>query len=102
MAHPLGELGEEAVIVRVGDVIADAATEERRTAGEDARQAARRVAIGIATGMLTATRPEIAAHSDDVHIVAGAIARWLGLSGQRLADVLIGARLHDIGKLTIP
>jgi hypothetical protein len=102
MAHPLRELGEEAVIARVGDVIADAATEERRTAGEDVRQAARRVAIGIATGMLTASRPEIAAHSDDVHIVAGAIARWLGLSGQQLEDVLVAARLHDIGKLAIP
>ncbi|MEK6250790.1 MAG: HD-GYP domain-containing protein [Actinomycetota bacterium] len=102
MAHPPGELGEEAVIARVGDVIADAATEGRRTAGEDARQAARRVAIGIATGMLTASRPEIAAHSDDVHIVAGAMARWLGLSGQRLEDVLVAARLHDIGKLAIP
>ncbi len=101
MAHPHGELGEEAVIARVGDAIADAAT-ARRTAGEDARQAACRVAIGIATGMLTASRPEIAAHCDDVHIVAGAIARWLGLSGQRLEDVLVGARLHDVGKLAIP
>ncbi len=90
MAHPLGELGEEA------------ATEGRRTPGEDARQEARRVAIDISTGMLTASRPEIGAHSDDVHIVAGAIARWLGLSGQRLEDVLVAARLHDIGKLAIP
>lgn len=102
MSAPLGELGEEAVIARVGDVISDAAIEGRLTAGEDPRQAARRVAIGIATGMLKASRPDIAAHSEDVQIVASAIARWLGISGQRLDDVAVAARLHDLGKLALP
>lgn len=102
MAHPLGELGEATVIARVGDVIADAAIEGRMTPGEDPRQAARRIASGIAGGVLEASRPEIAAHSEDVSIVAGAIARWLGVAGQRLEDILVAACLHDIGKLAIP
>jgi HD-GYP domain-containing protein (c-di-GMP phosphodiesterase class II) len=52
--------------------------------------------------MLNASEVEIAPHSDDIEIIAGAIARWLGISGRGLENLLVAARLHDIGKLAIP
>lgn len=70
---PHRDLGEDAVIARVGSVIAGAVTEGRHGIGDEARQHARRVALEIATGVLRASRPDVAAHSEDVRIVSGAI-----------------------------
>jgi hypothetical protein len=96
------DLDEQVVIARMGDAIADAASTWRDTVGEDRRQAARRAAIDIATATLSASSAETAAHSDDVDVISEGIARRLGLSGQRLEDVMVAARLHDIGKLGVP
>jgi HD-GYP domain-containing protein (c-di-GMP phosphodiesterase class II) len=101
MAHPLIEIDEEAVINRVGDAFSIAAHGGYDAVGEDDRTGVRRVEV-VATAMLNASRAEIAPHSDDVENMAGAIARWLGVSGRRLEDLLVAARLHDIGKLAIP
>jgi hypothetical protein len=98
----LEELEEGAVIVRVGDAIADAATQRRDTTGEDARQAARRAAVEIATATLSASSTEMASHSDDVDVISEGIGRKLGLVGQGLDDVMVAARLHDIGKIAVP
>ncbi|MGH2982607.1 MAG: HD-GYP domain-containing protein, partial [Solirubrobacterales bacterium] len=94
------EPDEGAVISRVGGAIAEAT--ERRASVEDQRQAARRAAVEIASAMLDASSAETAAHSDDVDVITEGIARRLGLSGQRLDDVVLAARLHDVGKLGIP
>jgi HD-GYP domain-containing protein (c-di-GMP phosphodiesterase class II) len=101
MAHPLIEIDEEAVINRVGDAFAIAANGRPDTVGEDEHTGARRVGV-VATAMLNAIEAEVAPHSDDVEVIAGAIARWLGVSGRGLEDLLVAARLHDIGKLAIP
>jgi hypothetical protein len=102
--HSLAELEEEVVISRVSDAIAEAASDHHRPAifDEDARQAARRAAVDIATTALIARSAETAAHSDDVDIISEGIGRRLGLSGERLEDVMVAARLHDIGKLGLP
>jgi HD-GYP domain-containing protein (c-di-GMP phosphodiesterase class II) len=101
MAHPLIEIDEEAVINRVGDAFAIAANGRPDTVGEDEQTGARRVGV-VATAMLNAIEAEVAPHSDDVEVIAGTIARWLGVSGRGLEDLLVAARLHDIGKLAIP
>jgi hypothetical protein len=96
------ELDENLVVTRVGGAIAEAASDMRKSDGEGAREAARRAAIDIATAALVANSTETAAHSDDVDVITEGIARRLGISGQQLEDVLIAARLHDIGKLGVP
>ena len=96
------ELDENLVVTRVGGAIAEAASDMRKSDGEDAREAARRAAVDIATAALVANSSETAAHSDDVDVITEGIARRLGISGQQLEDVLIAARLHDIGKLGVP
>jgi hypothetical protein len=98
-----GELTEQVVIDRVGDAIAEAAGEERRALlAEDARGAARRAAVEIASAALSANSAATAAHSDDVDVISEAISRRLGLSEQGVDDVIVAARLHDIGKLGVP
>lgn len=96
------ELDENIVVSRVGGAIAEAASDMRKSEGEEAREAARRAAVDIATAALVANSSQTAAHSDDVDVITEGIARQLGISGQQLEDVLIAARLHDIGKLGVP
>ncbi len=98
----LGEFDESVLITRVGDAIADAASGMRNSDGEEAREAARRAAVDIATAALVANSADTAAHSEDVDVISEGVARQLGLSGQRLGDVITAARLHDIGKLGVP
>jgi putative nucleotidyltransferase with HDIG domain len=62
---------------------------------------ARRIATQIGSAVLIASSLETARHSDDVELIAGAIAERLGLPGPDRADILAGARLHDIGKASI-
>jgi hypothetical protein len=97
------ELEEQVVIDRMGDAIAEAAADQRRALlAEDARRAARRAAVEIASAALSANSAATAAHSDDVDVISEAIARRLGLSQQSVDDVIVAARLHDIGKLGVP
>lgn len=101
--HSLAELEEEVVIARAGDAIAEATSDHRGAIlDQDARQAARRAAVDIAAAALTASSADTAAHSDDVDIISEGIGHRFGLSGERLEDVMMAARLHDIGKLGVP
>lgn len=43
-----------------------------------------------------------ASHADDVHALAAAVGRELGLEGAPLAEVQAAALLHDVGKLGVP
>ena len=103
VVHPPVGAPEEEVIAEVGEALAVVASSNRPPIlDEDARQAARRAAVDLATAALTANSAETASHSDDVDIIAEGIGRRLGLSDQQLDDVMVAARLHDIGKLGIP
>jgi len=46
--------------------------------------------------------PDAAAHSRRVAVLAVALARELGLESCELAEVDLGARLHDVGKGLLP
>lgn len=70
--------------------------------GAHPTEAARRIATDLGSAMLVASSLETAQHSDDVELIAGAISEHLGLPEADRADVLAGARLHDIGKASIP
>jgi hypothetical protein len=63
---------------------------------------ARRIATEMGNAMLIATSIETARHSDDVELITGAISDKIGLSESERDDVLAGARLHDIGKASVP
>jgi putative nucleotidyltransferase with HDIG domain len=41
-------------------------------------------------------------HSINVAIISGILGKWIGLSGERLRDLILAALLHDIGKTQIP
>jgi putative nucleotidyltransferase with HDIG domain len=45
--------------------------------------------------------PLVAAHCARVTLLAGRLASWLDLDDVRLARLRLGARLHDIGKVTL-
>ncbi|MGH2956891.1 MAG: HD domain-containing phosphohydrolase, partial [Solirubrobacterales bacterium] len=63
---------------------------------------ARRVAAEIGNALLVATSIETARHSDDVELITGALCDKLEIAGNHRDDVLAAARLHDIGKASIP
>jgi two-component system, cell cycle response regulator len=46
--------------------------------------------------------PTLQVHVQSVSEMAGAVGVVLGLSGEKLEELRLGARLHDIGKLAIP
>ncbi len=52
--------------------------------------------------IVDAKSPWTGRHSQRVAAIGGSLARRLGLSGDRLRDVRIGALLHDLGKLGVP
>jgi HD superfamily phosphohydrolase YqeK len=56
----------------------------------------------MADGMLLAFGTETAEHSRDVERIALRVADRVGLSGKERRRVGIAARLHDIGKVSIP
>ena len=52
--------------------------------------------------IVDAKSPWTGRHSQRVAAIGESLARRLGLSGDRLRDVRIGALLHDLGKLGVP
>ena len=74
-----------------------------------ARKSANRTATGIreagsqiAAAMLEAADPHTGQHSDDVELVVEEICKRLSVKGEDREDVLVAARLHDVGKVAIP
>jgi hypothetical protein len=103
LSGPAADVDEDAVIAEVREAIAEATSAPSISSlDKDALHAARRAAVDIATATLAASSTETAEHSDDVDIIAEGVGRRLGLSGSRLEDVRVAARLHDIGKLGVP
>ncbi len=62
----------------------------------------RRLATTMGRSMLVATSIETARHSDDVVVIVRALCRHLGVEGGEREDVLAAARLHDVGKASVP
>lgn len=58
--------------------------------------------LDVLLATLTATHPDIYAHSCRVAALTGKLARSLDISGAELAAIEHGALLHDIGKLAMP
>ena len=56
----------------------------------------------IAAAMLEAADPSTGEHSDDVELVVGQICARLSVKGEEREDILVAARLHDVGKVAIP
>ena len=54
------------------------------------------------SSMLGATDPATARHSDDVELLAGEVCDRLGVEGEERETLLMAARLHDVGKVSIP
>jgi hypothetical protein len=52
--------------------------------------------------MLEAADPSTGEHSDDVELVVGEICKRLAVTGEEREDILVAARLHDVGKVAIP
>ncbi|HEX6117648.1 MAG TPA: HD domain-containing phosphohydrolase [Solirubrobacterales bacterium] len=69
--------------------------ETRPTSGRDAGSQ-------IAAAMLEAADPTTSEHSDDVELVVVEICRRLSVNGHEREDILLAARLHDVGKVAIP
>ncbi len=66
------------------------------------RRSAKRQAHDVMTAVLNARRPELRAHLSDVAFRAIAIGRLLDLGRDRIDDIVLAARLQDIGLLTVP
>ena len=56
----------------------------------------------IAAAMLEAADPSTGEHSDDVELVVAEICRRLRVNAHEREDILVAARLHDVGKVAIP
>lgn len=69
---------------------------------EPREAAARTVATKLGHAMLAANSLDTAEHSDDVVLIAEAIGDRLGVDAELAADIKAAARLHDIGKASIP
>ena len=78
------------------DLMASIADAEAQT------QAAYTGAIRALAAALDARDPYTAGHSERVSVVSVAISRELGLEGEAVEIVRLGALLHDIGKIGIP
>lgn len=70
--------------------------------GVATKRDARRAAMEISRAMLVASSWDTARHSDDVEVISEAICAKLELNGAEREDILAAARLHDIGKTSIP
>jgi two-component system, cell cycle response regulator len=64
--------------------------------------ATRRAATEIARAALEASSAETAEHSDDVVTISEALCDRLGVAGSERDDIVVAARLHDIGKVAVP
>jgi HD-GYP domain-containing protein (c-di-GMP phosphodiesterase class II) len=57
--------------------------------------------IEAITTSMRACDPTLAGHAARVGAHAGAVARRLGWSGERLEELKLGAHLHDVGKVNV-
>src|SRR3954451_3130964 len=79
-------------------------TGSARRNGHDAIEvpSKREVAIDVCRAILAEAGAGTAEHSDDVVLITEAIGERMGLTGPAAEDLLVAARLHDIGKAWVP
>jgi len=70
--------------------------------GDGTRDDVRAIAGAAGASMLAAASTYTAQHSDDVVLIADAICDEMSIGSPARADLLAAARLHDIGKTSIP
>jgi putative nucleotidyltransferase with HDIG domain len=90
---------------RAGDQLASAPAAARETAEALARAMVDKLLIGGDVGIRLlngAVNDRAAAHALNVTVVAMLLGRSLGLEREDLADLGLGALLHDVGKLELP
>ena len=76
--------------------------DERLYREKDQHPARRGAAHELLLRTLTEREPRLRDHLEDVSALALAVGRELDLAPDELADLKLGAELHDIGKLAIP
>ena len=91
--------GDEKVVLRRRE--ADW-TEAERDPELDADHAVRRAAVDVAAAALAAHDGMTGGHSEDVVILCDALATRLGLPDLARARLLAAARMHDLGKVSVP
>ena len=91
--------GDEKVVLRRRE--ADW-TDAERDPELDADRAIRRAAVDVAAAALAAHDGMTAGHSEDVVILCDALATRLALPDLARARLLAAARIHDLGKVSVP
>ena len=77
--------------------------DQRMYAQKDGRRAStKRQARDLLLAVLDQHAPDLRAHSDWVSDLARSVGHRLGLSRERIEDVVLAAELHDIGKAVVP
>ncbi len=79
-----------------------AARGPKRKNGDGDATSVRQAGAQIAAAMLEAADPSTGEHSDDVELVVAELCRKLSVNGETREDILVAARLHDVGKVAIP
>jgi diguanylate cyclase (GGDEF)-like protein len=69
---------------------------------DDRRASTKRQARDLLLAVLDQHAPDLRAHSDWVSDLARSVAQRLGLSRERVDEVVLAADLHDIGKAVVP
>jgi hypothetical protein len=73
-----------------------------RSRGAAASEAIRKARSEVASKMLGAADPLTSRHSDDVELLASELCKRFGIEGEDRETLLLAARLHDVGKVSIP
>jgi HD domain-containing protein len=73
-----------------------------RSRGAAASEAIRKARSEVASKMLGAADPVTSRHSDDVELLASELCKRFGIEGEDRETLLLAARLHDVGKVSIP
>jgi diguanylate cyclase (GGDEF)-like protein/PAS domain S-box-containing protein len=73
-----------------------------QTESQAAQSSLMRNVVSAIAAIVEARDPYTAGHQERVAQIAAAIARELGCSVQTIEDIELAARVHDVGKVTIP
>jgi diguanylate cyclase (GGDEF)-like protein len=92
-------LPEEATTTKAAMSIADARMYLDKAGG---RQSAGSQSRDVLRQAVSERNPELGDHNNGVALLAGAVARTLGLDRGQIEEIRIAAELHDVGKVAIP
>lgn len=96
------QVGADACCAAMPDSAGIVPTIEALVYASQRHTAPRRSLLAALLGAVATHCPELFGHLQRVSALSVRLGRELGLSADALADLEIGALLHDIGKLTVP